>query len=311
MTTATATPQHQEQKSNYDYRNSLAMSPTLSEQATANHESNDAPQIAKILQTTLDLDDLIELFAQEAKQVVSFDYLCFRPRTSDRDIVIGSTSRHSCSYRLAIADETLGQLTYRRDKKFTNTEIIQLESLICALIYPIRNALLYQSAIDAANRDSLTGVGNRGALDNSLAREIDLAQRHKTPLSIITLDIDHFKRVNDSYGHTTGDCVIKAVAAAAVLTVRRSDMAFRYGGEEFVVILSNTNLEGASLLAERLRQEIEQTSIICNNTEISTTVSLGVASLHPDDSAKTFFERTDKALYAAKSGGRNQYRVAE
>lgn len=257
------------------------------------------------LQTTLDVDKIIEIFAHETGQLVGFDHIHYTHREQNIDISFGDSARFSCVYRLVVSGHTLGELLFSRSKKLTKTENKQFETLLCGLVHPLRNALLYRTAVDAASKDPLTGVFNRTAMDASITREIDLAKRHGNHLSLLAIDIDHFKKVNDTYGHSMGDCVIKAVAEASSAAVRSSDMVFRFGGEEFLVLLSSTDQEGAELLANRLRQRIEETVIICDGQHISATVSIGVTAMNNDDSQNSLFTRADTALYQAKAAGRN------
>ena len=124
-------------------------------------------------------------------------------------------------------------------------------------------------------------------------------------------DIDHFKAINDSYGHSQGDISIKSVVECAQHCARSTDMLFRYGGEEFVMILRNTTLDGARLLADRIRRKVEKMECQDKGKPINMTVSAGVATLAPGESAQHFFERADAALYAAKNSGRNRVCVDE
>jgi diguanylate cyclase (GGDEF)-like protein len=164
---------------------------------------------------------------------------------------------------------------------------------------------MYKQAIDSAMRDGLTGLNNRAAFDNSMNREIELAHRHNTPLSLVVLDIDHFKKINDSYGHSYGDKALKQLADTINDTMRGSDIAFRYGGEEFTLVLSNTDAKAAKNVANRLRVAVSQ---LCCEDEKHTfgyTISLGIAQLEADDTAFSLFDKADKALYEAKEAGRN------
>ena len=138
-----------------------------------------------------------------------------------------------------------------------------------------------------------------------MQREVDLAQRQELPLSILVIDIDHFKTFNDEHGHAFGDDVLVAVSQAIANTVRRSDLLFRYGGEEFVVLASHTGEEGAVLLAERIRQNVAAMQTV-RGRNIGISVSIGVARMQDTESAEEFFERADKALYSAKHNGRNR-----
>jgi len=176
---------------------------------------------------------------------------------------------------------------------------------LVGLVCPLRNALTYLSAVRAAQKDPLTGINNRAAMDSSLAREIEMARRHRMPLSLIVMDLDKFKSINDGYGHATGDEIIKTFTKVVNGIIRKTDMLFRYGGEEFVVIMSNTGRDGSLLLAERIRRGIEKLEVLLPQARIPVTVSLGVASLNGKEDAKALFNRADQALYQAKAEGRN------
>lgn len=174
------------------------------------------------------------------------------------------------------------------------------------MVYPLRNCLLYREAQSAALHDKLTGLNNRGAFDVSLKREINLAQRQHSPMSLIVLDIDFFKAVNDTYGHSGGDLALKMLADSIMDTMRTSDISFRYGGEEFALILSNTDKKAALLVAERLRIATSQLSCNDGSRTFGFTISLGVAQLNHGEAAAALFDRADHALYQAKKAGRNQ-----
>jgi diguanylate cyclase (GGDEF)-like protein len=178
------------------------------------------------------------------------------------------------------------------------------------LLYPLRNALLYRAATQSALRDPLTGTGNRIAMDQTLAREIDMAKRHGQPLSLLMLDIDHFKHVNDSHGHAAGDEVLKTVAESIKDQLRNVDMVFRFGGEEFLILLSNTSREAAAMIGERLRYAAQVQDCYTAGTRIELTVSLGCSTLLPGESTESLLRRADNALYVAKREGRNRLAMA-
>lgn len=121
---------------------------------------------------------------------------------------------------------------------------------------------------------------------------MELARRHGSPLSIILIDVDRFKVINDSYGHVAGDYALKSLSDAIVTCARDSDIVFRFGGEEFVIVLSNTDLDGATLLAERLREAVQDLSIDFNDTQLKITMSLGVAKFHDGENRVKLIERT-------------------
>ena len=173
----------------------------------------------------------------------------------------------------------MGTISLRRRTRFKKQETSKFENLLTALIYPLRNALLYHQALLSARTDNLTGVFNRTALDDSLNREFELARRQKMPLSGIMVDIDHFKLINDTHGHLVGDTVLASFAECIKTVTRKSDIVFRYGGEEFVIILSNTSLEGAALLSERIRKAVELVKFDAITEDLNITASFGVAGL--------------------------------
>jgi len=262
-------------------------------------------RLPSILQTTLELDDLIQLFHTEIQKVIPYDSFHYQHRDVLCDINTAKRSLHVCTYRLEMNAVWLGELTLTRGKKFTNDDTQLVEDLLCKLIYPLRNCLLYRQSQLSALQDKLTGMNNRAAFDNSLAREVDLAQRQHAPLSLVILDIDHFKSVNDTYGHSAGDLALRTLAESINKTLRRSDIAFRYGGEEFAIILSNTDKAAAHYVAERIRTAVSQLRCNDDTHSFGITISLGVTELQQGEQATSLFDRADQALYQAKHAGRN------
>ncbi|MEM9692831.1 MAG: GGDEF domain-containing protein [Myxococcota bacterium] len=164
-----------------------------------------------------------------------------------------------------------------------------------------------QKMYNAALRDPMTKAFNKKYFMDQLTAEFAYAQRHKTPLSLVLFDLDHFKQINDTYGHVTGDHVLIEVARLVEGMLRTEDIFARYGGEEFVIILRGITLEDAGVLAERLRTAIEDNPFMSGGKRVPVTTSIGVASLEPaiiDPLA--LVEVADSALYAAKENGRNQ-----
>lgn len=153
-----------------------------------------------------------------------------------------------------------------------------------------------------ADFDYLTGCLNRRAFINRLGQEIERAKREETTISILLVDIDFFKQVNDKYGHQVGDFVLKQLINCFNDSCRSYDFIGRFGGEEFIICLPNTGLEVASDVAERFREIVEETRMICDSNKVSITVSLGVASLEPthNENIDKFISRADSAMYRAK-----------
>jgi diguanylate cyclase (GGDEF) domain len=186
---------------------------------------------------------------------------------------------------------------------------------ICLIIYDVTEVAINRLQLQQANAqlrhisrtDGLTGLLNRKTWEQSLRLEFKRFQRYHHACSLIMLDIDHFKDINDSYGHTAGDEVIRRTAAILKEGLRESDVAGRYGGEEFVVILVDTDAAGAQVVAERLRTRIEASSVPYEQHIINFTVSLGIAELTPKISDPTMWiDTADRGLYNAKRAGRNQ-----
>lgn len=186
---------------------------------------------------------------------------------------------------------------------------------ICVTLLDVTDTSIYQSQLEeardrlseASNRDGLTGVYNRRYLEQALAKEFARVKRYEGTLSLIMLDIDHFKRVNDERGHLAGDEVIRRTAEFISSCIRESDTLGRYGGEEFAVLLPHTKLDGALVLAERLRKCVAADPIAFGNQSIPVTISIGVAELHPDTpNYEQLIQDADTALYKSKEGGRNR-----
>ncbi|MBL1259548.1 MAG: GGDEF domain-containing protein [Thiotrichaceae bacterium] len=293
----------------YEFGNLALMSDALKTES-GQGGLNRALQIVSVLQTTLDCESLIEIFSQEISIMIPHQSMVYEHQTQGIRLEVGTPTKHSCSYQLSAAGQSLGKLTITRSTVFDQQETTLFEHLLCSLVYPLRNALLYKGALTAALRDPLTGANNRAAMNSAISREIELAQRHNTPLSLIALDIDLFKQINDEYGHTAGDCILQAVVERISECTRSSDMLFRYGGEEFTILLSNTGKDGAMLLAERIRRTIYTSSYKYGNELIPTSASLGVACINAEDNATTLFDRADIAMYEAKNAGRNCVKFA-
>lgn len=183
----------------------------------------------------------------------------------------------------------------------TTTEIDQLKSEL-------------DKARQQAFNDALTGLMNRRGFDNALEETISEAVKNDSPLCLLLIDIDHFKKVNDTHGHLVGDKVLRGLSRLLINQMRGNDFLSRYGGEEFAVILPNTPITGAYTVAENLRksaQKLRLTHVKTGNRLTDITISTGVACYHKGESTENFINRCDKALYRAKHQGRNKTVIAE
>jgi diguanylate cyclase (GGDEF)-like protein len=265
--------------------------------------------ISSALQTTLDFNELVTIFSNKIQDLVPHNGFTYENEAFDLEIKQGIVTQHSCSYVLKVEDMQLGSLKIMRQQRFDKKEIKLLETLLCFLIYPLKNATLLKQALNMAYTDPLTKTNNRAAFNDSLQREIKLAQRKSNHLSVAFFDLDYFKKINDKFGHECGDVALASAANCINEAVRGSDIVFRYGGEEFVIILSDTDLEGAEIIAERIRQSIENHTISYNMKAIKLTASIGVSSLRDHDDSDSLTKRADNAMYVAKENGRNQVHV--
>jgi len=157
--------------------------------------------------------------------------------------------------------------------------------------------------------DALTGIPNRAAYDDRIRHEFNRWQRDNSAVSVLAWDIDRFKEINDAYGHSAGDKVLRVIAQHLAQHVRGTDFVARYGGEEFVMILVGTDAAQASATADKIRVGIETMGFHFHNKPVAVTASCGITTFRGDDTPETIFDRADRALYRAKDGGRNCCRV--
>lgn len=203
-------------------------------------------------------------------------------------------------------------VAHSNTNKLTEKEIEYLEQLSKQSSITIQRANSYAEVLQHATLDALTGLNNRRQFETRLKQEVSSAERQGKPLCAIMLDIDFFKKVNDTYGHIAGDLILKSTASVIKKALRESDIPSRYGGEEFAILLPFTSIEEAQMVGERLRQAVESTTVDVqsekggSNINVKVTISLGVSQFQEGDTGQTLYQKADKALYHAKEGGRNQ-----
>ena len=209
-------------------------------------------------------------------------------------------------------------VTKSTDNILSEKEISYLEQLTNQAATTINRANVYAEILKHATLDALTGFYNRRQLEERIKQEVSGAKRQKRNLCTIMTDIDYFKNVNDTYGHAAGDLALKNVSSVIKHQLRDYDIAGRYGGEEFAIILPYTKIEEAQMVAQRLRRAVENTKIDISkvNTDtdekiIGVTISLGISEYKTGDNEKTLLQKADKALYKAKESGRNRAEVYE
>lgn len=268
-------------------------------------------QISAKLQTTLEIDEILENFFHISQGLVSYDALHFIHAQQRVNVKIGKEQAvYAVNYRLTFAGEYLGDLFLQRSRKIKEHELIRFESLTTSLIFPLRNALKYHAVLQSALRDSLTGVGNRNNMAQTLQRDMDSAKRNGTPMSILMLDLDFFKNINDTYGHASGDQVLIETANCLQRELRSVDAIFRFGGEEFLISLPNADAKQAQMVGERIRAAIAALVIEFNEFKFNISASLGSATMQESENQDSLIQRADYALYNAKRSGRNRLHCA-
>lgn len=254
-----------------------------------------------------------------AMAVKNRHYLPYRGHFDPRQQVV-FTKRHSFKgvqslliLPLVVREDAIGTLTLAAERAAAFGDQVRptLQVLANQLAVALSNAQAVKRLEEMATTDGLTGCLNKRAFLEELDRKMRSAVRFGRRLSLVVTDIDHFKSVNDTYGHATGDVVIKELGAILKRMKRETDLVARFGGEEFCILCEETDTKGALLLAERVREELGKSIFETELGKLKVTASLGVAT-YPDhaQTASELFEVSDKALYAAKHGGRNQVQSA-
>ena len=206
---------------------------------------------------------------------------------------------------LEIRDHLVGLLVYEQSQDLLQEEILIIFSRQAALT--IENAKLFAKVEEMALRDILTGLYNRRYFHQILDYELNRAKRYHQPLSLVFIDLDHFKEINDSFGHSVGDQFLKQISQKLQSLFRTTDLVARYAGDEFVAVLPATNSEGAMILARRLQETLGNYQIMARGRTLQVSVSIGVDTYEGSDGigGMTFIDRADKAMYEAKAHGRN------
>ncbi len=213
---------------------------------------------------------------------------------------------------LLLRDRVLGTLILgaKRANAFVDSVRSTLEVLASHLAVSLSNARMVRELETMATTDGLTGLLNKRSMLEQSEQKLAAAVRFGRPLSVLVVDLDHFKRVNDTYGHDVGDVVIRGLAEILKRQKRTTDLVARFGGEEFVVLCEQTDEHGALLLAERIREELKCTSFHSDTGRLSITCSLGISTFPAAGrSWDELFKAADDALYISKRGGRNRTTV--
>jgi diguanylate cyclase (GGDEF)-like protein len=267
---------------------------------------SDSADLGMVLQTTLDLYVLLERFHQVLQIKVNYQSFDFKNQDLDLNLALGQVAPIELHFSLTHNDENLGEICFTKQSDFHIEEQRIIEEALTQLIFPLKNAISYQAVVMHSITCPLSQLGNRSLFDQTLDRELALAKRHGGNFALLLLDIDNFKSINDCHGHLAGDAIIRELGKIIAEQKRHSDHAFRYGGEEFAIILNQSSTLGAYQVAERIRAQIEHHEFMFQKAKLCITVSMGLTHYQPRDTINSIFERTDSALYNAKANGKNQ-----
>ena len=294
--------------------------------------------IAKIIETQYELNYIIPLIGEMIDKFVSNhliyiflkkedneDFSLVWPSACNDDKIYGLISiLTSDSECILTADKKTGVfplisenklfgciVTKSMDGKLNDKEVDYIEQLTNQVATTINRANVYAEILKHATLDALTGFYNKRQLEERLKQEVSSSRRQHLPLSVIMTDIDFFKSVNDTYGHAVGDLVLKTVSDVIRSQLREYDVAGRYGGEEFTILLPSACIKDACMVAERLRKAVERkiidiSKLTPESKNISVTISLGVYQMQAEDEISDLIIKADRALYEAKTSGRNR-----
>ena len=304
----------------------------LNEQSKINVELHDSMKnIAKIIETQYELNYIVPLIGEMLDRFIS-DHLIyvFLKQDNEYKLVWPKACKDERIYEalkqltpetnyILTSDDKIGAFPLTSDgeitgcivarstlDKLSKRDISYLEQLTRQSAITINRANTYSKVLQYATLDALTNLNNRRQFEVRLKQEIATTKRQKNPLCAMMVDIDFFKKVNDTYGHASGDAVLRTVASIIKEHLRESDIPSRYGGEEFAVLLPYTHIEEAKIVGERLRKAVETTPIPIDKKNINVTISMGLAEFSPQETGEDLFKRADSALYEAKESGRNR-----
>ena len=310
----------------------------LNEQSKINVEFHDSMKnIAKIIETQYELNYIVPIIGEMLDRFITDhliyvflkkdeDYRLVWPKackderiyeilkslTPETEYILSNNDKIGAFPLISENGDILGCIVARSTlDALSKRDISYLEQLTRQSAITINRANSYSKILQYATIDALTNLNNRRQFEHRLGQEIATTKRQNNPLCAMMIDIDFFKKVNDTYGHASGDAVLRGVASIIKSALRESDIPSRYGGEEFAVLLPYTHIEEAKIVGERLRKAVEASPIPINSedsslTSISVTISMGLAEFDNQESGEELFERADKALYEAKESGRNR-----
>lgn len=269
-----------------------------------NDNSVDLQLLAEQLQRSIILPDVLNTFADFITDYIDFVGLQFHSSIGVSEISNNVNNMTPTIFDIDVEQEHLGQLVYFSPRALSTKLKHTLQQWHKVLAYPLRNALMYTRVLQLATRDPLTGLSNRGDFDKVLAKQLECVRRRHRSFSLMLLDLDNFKQVNDNHGHQMGDQTLIEFAAILNRCVRGTDSVFRFGGDEFAIILDDNQLTSSEVVAKRIIKTVKDNSLLKQH---GITTSIGLALATSKDNQTSVFARADKALYQVKRNGRNGY----
>ncbi|MFT4768998.1 MAG: diguanylate cyclase (GGDEF)-like protein [Glaciecola sp.] len=256
-----------------------------------------------------DVESLISLFFRWCNDLGLADGLTYETSNGRADIKLGNRRHHSANYSLTLDQMELGRITLCRRERYSENELLSIEQALGTVARCLRTAIEFQMLHEMVTQDGLTGLGNRVSLHQWIERELSRTRRHKSPLSLMMIDVDHFKKINDELGHLGGDHVLKTIASVFKRSTRGTDLLFRFGGDEFTILLPHTDLQGARDAARQIRANLARIGKdefgLGEATEgIRPDISIGIADYQIGDTQESLLQRADTRLYHAKAQGR-------
>lgn len=261
-----------------------------------------------LLHRKLDLERLFECLLTEGQAFVPFDGIHFLAGQTGIDIQLGYTRQHQQRFELRLGERLLGELVLMRARKFSSREERDAERLASSLIYPLDNALKHFAVNLQAMTDSATGLRNQRALDEQLNREIRLVSRAEQTLSMMLVSVDKTDSIAEEHGLEVAQKAWLSIAETLRKRLRQSDLIFKTDTDAFCIILSQTPLDGALVLADRLLAEIDR-CIRYDNVQLVLTANIGISELGMSDDAAVLLQRTYDALRLARESGPKQIKA--
>jgi len=265
--------------------------------------------LAQRLMSCIEVERLLLNFFQWSKDLNLAEGLSYVGAEDTHQLSHGPRRHHSATYALSLDGADLGNITLHRRERYGEHELFTIERALGMLAPMLRHAIEFANLQKLVTHDPLTGLGNRNSLKRCIERELSRSRRHDCSLALLMIDVDHFKKLNDELGHLGGDRVLQGIATLLRTSCRESDLLFRFGGDEFTVLLPHTDYTGAIEAARQIRTNMAEASL--GEFGIDPTancprpdVSIGISNYQPGDNEESLLQRADTGLYHAKARGR-------